>query len=89
MPTAVLCTQHHGLLVYDGNVMTTVRPIAVLFMEPLLCSGLNGKMPSRSHGFDDHLYNAILRSLGQTHCAHLWFYMSDKLFFIACFLNIH
>ena len=30
--------------------------------------------------FDDHLYSAILRSLEQTHCARLWFYMSDKLF---------
>ena len=38
---------------------------------------------------DDHLYSAILRSLEQTHCARLWFYMSDKLFFIARFLNIH
>ena len=28
---------------------------------------------------DDHLYSAILRSLEQTHCARLWFYMSDKL----------
>ena len=37
---------------------------------------------------DDHLYSAILRSLEQTHCARLWFYMSDKLF-IARFLNIH
>ena len=25
---------------------------------------------------DDHLYSAI----EQTHCAHLWFYVSDKLF---------
>ena len=38
---------------------------------------------------DDHLYSAILRSLEQTHCARLWFYMSDKLLFIARFLNIH
>ena len=37
---------------------------------------------------DDHLYSAILRSLEQTHCARLWFYMSDKLF-IARVLNIH
>ena len=29
---------------------------------------------------DDHLYSAILCSLEQTHCARLWFYMSDKLF---------
>ena len=29
---------------------------------------------------DDPLYSAILRSLEQTHCARLWFYMSDKLF---------
>ena len=29
---------------------------------------------------DDHLYSAILRSLEQTHCARLWFCMSDKLF---------
>ena len=36
----------------------------------------------------DHLYSAILRSLEQTHCARLWFYMSVKLF-IARFLNIH
>ena len=26
---------------------------------------------------DDHLYSAILRSFEQTHCARLWFYMSD------------
>ena len=37
---------------------------------------------------DDYLCSAILRSLEQTHCARLWFYMSDKLF-IARFLNIH
>ena len=37
---------------------------------------------------DDHLYSAILRSLEQTHCARLWFYMSYKLF-IARFLNVH
>ena len=35
---------------------------------------------------DDHLYSAILRSLEQTHCARLWFYMSNRLF-IARFLN--
>ena len=38
--------------------------------------------------FYDRLYSAILRSLEQTHCARLWFYMNDKLF-IARFLNIH
>ena len=40
---------------------------------------------------DDHLYSAILRSLEQTHCARLWFYMSDKLFIAVFFffLNIH
>ena len=26
---------------------------------------------------DDRLYNAILRSLEQTHCARMWFYMSE------------
>ena len=26
---------------------------------------------------DDRLYSAILRSLEQTHCARMWFYMSD------------
>ena len=26
---------------------------------------------------DDHLYSAILRSLEQTHCTCMWFYMSD------------
>ena len=26
---------------------------------------------------DDRLYSAILRSLQQTHCARMWFYMSD------------
>ena len=26
---------------------------------------------------DVHLYSAILHSLEQTHCAHMWFYMSD------------
>ena len=39
---------------------------------------------------DDHLYSAILRSYEQTHCARLWFYMSDKLFTAQFFfLNIH
>ena len=36
----------------------------------------------------DRLYSAILRSLEQTHCAHVWFYMSDWLFIVR-FLNIH
>ena len=36
---------------------------------------------------DDRLYSAILRSFEQTHCACMWFYMSDY-FFIA-FFNIH
>ena len=31
--------------------------------------------------------NAILRSLEQTHCARMWFYMSDWL--LARFLNSH
>ena len=35
---------------------------------------------------DDHLYSAILRSLEQTHCARLWFYMSDKLFIARFFV---
>ena len=26
---------------------------------------------------DDRLYSAILRSLEQTHCARMWFYVSD------------
>ena len=26
---------------------------------------------------DDRLYSAILRSLAQTHCTRMWFYMSD------------
>ena len=26
------------------------------------------------------LYSVILRSLEQTHCAHIWFYMNDQLF---------
>ena len=37
---------------------------------------------------DDRLYSAILRSLEQTHCARMWFRMSDWLL-IARFLNIH
>ena len=37
---------------------------------------------------DVRLYSAILRSLEQTHCARMWFYMSDWLF-IARFLNVH
>ena len=37
---------------------------------------------------DDRLYSTILCSLEQTHCARMWFYMSDK-HFIARFFNIH
>ena len=29
---------------------------------------------------DDRLYSAILRSLEQTHCSRMWFYMSDWLY---------
>ena len=36
----------------------------------------------------DHLCSAILRSLEQTHCAWMWFYMSDQLSIVR-FLNIH
>ena len=41
---------------------------------------------------DGHLYSAILRSLEQTHCARLWFYMSDKLSiarFLFCFVFLY
>ena len=46
---------------------------------------------------DDRLYSAILRSLEQTHCARMWFYMSDQLystflflfFYFVIFMNIH
>ena len=40
---------------------------------------------------DDRLYSAILRSLEQTHCACMWFYMSDYFFiaFFFFFFNIH
>ena len=37
---------------------------------------------------DDHLHSTILRSLEQTHCSRLWFYMSNKLFIVR-FFNIH
>ena len=47
-----------------------------------------------SHSSDlidgDRLYSAILRSLEQTHCARMWFHMSDWLFitrFCFCFLT--
>ena len=38
--------------------------------------------PEQTNSFliDDHLYSAILCSLEQTHCACMWFYMSDWLF---------
>ena len=39
---------------------------------------------------DDHLYTAILRFLGQTRCAPMWFYMSDYLFIAHLLkINIH
>ena len=34
---------------------------------------------------DAHLYSAILRSLEQTHCSCMWFYMSDFFFFFFFF----
>ena len=36
----------------------------------------------------DCFYIALFSTLEQTHCARLWFYMSDKLFIVP-FLNIH
>ena len=38
--------------------------------------------------FDDCLYSTILRSLEQTHCTRMWFYMSDQLF-ITHFFNMN
>ena len=31
---------------------------------------------------NDHLFSAILRSLEQTHCTRMWFYMSDYYSFL-------
>ena len=42
-------------------------------------------MPKESELIDDRLYSAILRSLEQTHCARMWFYMSDQLFIARFF----
>ena len=33
---------------------------------------------------DDRLYSAILRSLEQTHCTRMWFYMSDYVCISVC-----
>ena len=38
---------------------------------------LSSPVPNWIDWIDDHLYSAILRSLEQTHCARIWFYMSD------------
>ena len=38
---------------------------------------------------DDRLYSAVLRSLEQTHCARMWFYMSDWLFIARLFLFLY
>ena len=38
---------------------------------------------------DDHLYSAVLRSLEQTHCARMRFYIQSDWLFITRFLNIH
>ena len=35
---------------------------------------------------DDRLHSAILRSLEQTRCAHMQFYMSEQLFIVRLFL---
>ena len=47
----------------------------------LVCKVSYGSEPTTVSFFvlfliDDRLYNAILRSLEQTHCARMWFYMS-------------
>ena len=44
-------------------------------VRSLLASGIDWLI-------DDHLYSTILHSLEQTHCARMWFYMSDWLFFL-------
>ena len=47
-----------------GNV-TYVKYVKITLLE------------KRFFGIDDRLYSSILRSLEQTHCARVWFYMSD------------
>ena len=37
----------------------------------------NGSLIDDDVDDDGRLYSAILRSLQQTHCARMWFYMSD------------
>ena len=55
-----------------------------LWVEHLVQHAVNAKFSSLlQHGIfsqsliDVRLYNAILRSLEQTHCACMWFYMND------------
>ena len=67
-----------------GNQTYIIQLLAL----PLGQTGSSDKQVVIDWLIDGHLYSAILRSLEQTHCARLWFYMSDKLF-IARFLNIH
>ena len=38
MPAAVLCTQHHGLLVYDGNVMTVLLGLSQYYLWSPYCA---------------------------------------------------
>ena len=56
-------------------------PVVLADTSVLLCN----TRPCCTLLIDDHLYSAILHSLEQTHCARLWFYMSDKLFIARFF----
>ncbi len=57
-----------------GPLQSSTVPLSLAGLEPT-CPGTQERV--REVLIDDRLYSAILRSLEQTHCARMWFYVSD------------
>ena len=72
MAVNMVCVFKHGMCTLANCQTITLSMKAVLDRQMI----------------DDSLYSAILRSLEQTHCTRMWFYMSDQLF-ITHFFNMH
>ena len=82
--TLRLVVVHHNAKFGYKRLQTNTQPSGNKYVSRALHPSPL-KTPQCFSLIDDHLYSAILRSLEQTHCARMWFYMSDWLFIARFF----
>ena len=65
-----------------------VKQGSSVFIFAWLCRRTHFSTVSCRYVIINHFYIALFSALEQTHCARMWFYMSEY-FFYSAFLNIH